>query len=254
MSDHIQITKSDGILTLILDRPAKKNALTDAMYEALADALDAARTDDGVRVILLRSEGEMFTSGNDVKEFAPIAMGGPPPRHVGRFLDAIATIAKPLVAAVQGRAIGIGATMLLHFDHVVLADNAELSTPFVSLALVPEASSTLLLPSRIGHLRAFAMFALGEPVGARDAFAWGLANKVVPLAELVATAEAFAARLAAQPVGALIATKQLMRNPAAVTAHMELEAAQFVARLQSAEAREAFMAFAARRPVVREQP
>ena len=247
MSDHIKITKADGILTLIIDRPEKKNALSDAMYKALADALDAAETDAEVRVIFLRSEGQMFTSGNDVKEFAAVAMGGAPPHHVARFLRAIATASKPLVAAVQGRAIGVGTTMLLHFDHVVLADNAELITPFVNLALVPEASSTLLLPARIGHLRAFAMFALGEPVVAQDAVSWGLANKVVPLAELVATAEAFAARLTAQPLGALIATKKLMRDTAAVTARMDLEAEQFVQCLKSAEAREAFMAFAARR-------
>ncbi|HET9989035.1 MAG TPA: enoyl-CoA hydratase-related protein [Kofleriaceae bacterium] len=248
MSDHVKITKSDGILTLILDRPEKKNALTDAMYGALADAIDDARTDDEVRVILLRSEGSMFTSGNDVGEFAAVAMGGSPPQHVGRFLRAITMAAKPLVAAVQGRAIGVGTTMLLHFDHVVLADNAELSTPFVNLALVPEASSSLLLPARIGHLRAFAMFALGEPVAAQEALSWGLANKVVPLAELVPTAEAFAARLAAKPAGALVATKQLMRDTAAVAAQMDLETEQFVERLKSAEAREAFMAFAARRP------
>lgn len=247
MSDHVKITKSAGILTLVIDRPDKKNALTEAMYAALADAVEAARTDDDVRVILVRGEGEMFSSGNDVKEFAAVAMGGSPPRHVTRFLDAIATTPKPIVGAVQGRAIGVGATMLLHFDHVVLADDAELITPFVNLALVPEAASTLLLPARIGHLRAFEMFALGEPVGAHQALAWGLANKVVPLAQLVTTAEAFAARLAAQPPGALVATKQLMRNPAPVTAHMRLEAEQFFARLQTAEARAAFMAFAARR-------
>jgi enoyl-CoA hydratase/carnithine racemase len=247
MSEHIKTTKTDGILTLVIDRPDKKNALTDLMYKALADAIDGARTDADVRVMLLRSEGEMFTSGNDVKEFASVAMGGPPPQHVARFLHAISTASKPLVAAVQGRAIGVGTTMLLHCDHVVLADNAELITPFVNLALVPEAASTLLLPARIGHLRAFSMFALGEPVSAEEALAWGLANKVVPLADLVATADAFARRLAAKPLGALIATKQLMRDTPAVTAHMNIETEQFLERLKSAEAREAFMAFAARR-------
>jgi len=247
MSDHIKITRAGGILTLILDRPDKKNALTDAMYKALADAIEAAQTDAEIHVILLRGEGEMFTSGNDVKEFAAVAMGGAPLHHVARFLHAIATASKPLVAAVQGRAIGVGTTMLLHFDHVVLADNTTLSTPFVNLALVPEAASSLLLPARIGHLRAFAMFALGDPVAAHEAVAWGLANKVVPPAELIATAEAFAARLAAQPLGALVATKRLMRDTPAVLARIDLEAAQFVECLKSADAREAFMAFAERR-------
>jgi len=247
MTDHIQIAKSDGLLTLVIDRPAKKNALTDAMYKALADALESARDDAEVRVMLLRGEGDLFTSGNDVGEFAAIAMSGKQPGHVTRFLHALATATKPLVAAVQGRAVGVGTTMLLHCDHVVLADDALLTTPFVNLALVPEAASSLLLPARIGYVRAFAMFALGEPVTAQDAVAWGLANKAVPASELVATAEAFARRLAAQPVGALIATKQLMRDSAALLAQIDRENQHFFERLKTAEAREAFMAFAERR-------
>ena len=246
MTEHIRIAKSDGILTLVLDRPAKKNALTDAMYKALADAIEAAREDPEVRVIFLRGEGDMFTSGNDVGEFAAIAMTGQQPQHVTRFLHAIATTVKPLVAAVHGRAVGVGVTMLLHCDHVVMADDATLATPFVNLALVPEAASSLLLPARIGHARAFAMFALGDPVSARDAVAWGIANKAVPAGELVATAEAFARRLAAQPPGALTATKALMRDSAALLAQIDSENQRFFERLKSAEAREAFMAFARR--------
>ena len=151
------------------------------------------------------------------------------------------------MAAVQGKAVGVGTTMLPHRDHVVLAENASLVAPFVSLALVPEAASTMLLPARIGHVRAFTMFALGEPVGAETAFAWGLANQVVPASELLATAMAFARRLTKQPLGALIATKQLMRDAGAITAHMDVESRQFVERLATAEAREAFIAFAERR-------
>src|SRR3569832_460743 len=161
MTDHIQIAKSDNLLTLVIDRPAKKNALTDAMYKALADALESARDDAEVRVVLLRGQGDMFTSGNDVGEFAPLAMGGQHAQHVMRFLHAIATATKPIVAAVQGRAVGVGATMLLHCDHVVLAADAQLVTPFVNLALVQEAASTLLLQARIGYERAFALFVFG---------------------------------------------------------------------------------------------
>src|SRR5439155_1278445 len=165
MTEHIKIEKSDGILSLTMARPDKKNALTNAMYGVLADAIEGAETDTSVRVLLIRGEGDMFTAGNDVGEFAAIATGAVQgERHVGRFLQALARSSRPLVAAVQGRAVGIGTTMLLHCDLVVLAENALLSTPFVNLALVPEASSSLLMPLRIGYARAFEMFALGDAV------------------------------------------------------------------------------------------
>jgi len=165
MTEHIRIEKSDGILSLTMARPDKKNALSNAMYGALADAIEAAETDASVRVLLIRGEGDMFTAGNDVGEFAAMATGAfQGERHVGRFVQALAKSSRPLVAAVQGRAVGIGTTMLLHCDLVVLAENALLSTPFVNLALVPEAASSLLMPLRIGYARAYEMFALGEAV------------------------------------------------------------------------------------------
>jgi enoyl-CoA hydratase/carnithine racemase len=247
MTEHIQIIRDAGILTLVLDRPAKKNALTDAMYRVLADELERCESDPATHVVVLRAEGETFSSGNDVSEFAAVAMGAPGPESAGRFLRGLARASKPLVAAVQGRAIGVGTTMLLHFDHVILAEDAQLSTPFVNLALVPEAASSLLLPARIGHARAFTMFALGEPVAARDAVAWGLANAMVPAANLAAAAQTFAGRLARQPVGALVAMKKLMRPTDAITRQMELEGREFLERLRSAEAKEAFRAFAERR-------
>ena len=250
MSEHVRIEKADGILALVLNRPEKKNALTDAMYGALADALEASDEDRETRVILLRGEGDMFTAGNDIADFAATNLSGAKqdgPKNVHRFIRNVSKAAKPIVAAVQGRAVGVGATMLLHCDQVVLSEEAKLSTPFVGLALVPEASSSLLLPARIGHLRAFSMFALGEAVEARDALAWGLANKVVPLTDLKATAEDIAARLARQPPGALVAAKRLMRDMAAIAARMDEESAEFARRLASPEAAEAFMAFAERR-------
>ena len=249
MTEHIKIEKSDGVLTLTMARPDKKNALTNAMYGALADSLEAAETDASVRVVLIRGEGDMFTAGNDIGEFAAIATGAfQGERHVSRFLQALAHSSRPLVAAVQGRAVGVGTTMLLHCDLVVLAENALLSTPFVSLALVPEAASSVLMPLRIGYARAFEMFALGEVVDAKSALAWGIANRVVPLDKLDAEARAFAMRLAKQPAGAVSAAKRLMRNPEALMAQIKAESAQFAARLQTAEAREAFTAFAERRP------
>src|SRR5262245_16010404 len=155
MTDHINIEHRDHILTLTFARPDKKNALTNAMYGTVADAILAAETDTQTRVIVLRGEGDMFTAGNDVGEFAMMATGAfKGERHVTRFTGAIARSTKPLIAAVQGRAVGIGTTMLLHCDFVVLAEDALLSTPFVNLALVPEFGSSLLMPLRIGYARA----------------------------------------------------------------------------------------------------
>lgn len=254
MSERIQSHHADGVLTLTLARADKKNAMTDAMYGALADALSAAERDNTVRVVLLRAEGDMFSAGNDIGEFASIAMSGgktnkgDAERNVVRFLHALASATRPLVAAVQGRAVGIGTTMLLHCDFVLLADNAQLSTPFVNLALVPEAASSLLMPARLGHVRAFEMFALGDAVSAESALAWGLANRVVPLYQLGTEAQAIAARLARQPLGALTETKRLMRDAELLKQQMDAESACFARRLQSPEAHEAFRAFADRRP------
>lgn len=249
MTEYIKTERKDGIVTLTFARPDKKNALTNAMYGVLADTLISAETDPAARVIVLRGEGDMFTSGNDVGEFAAIAAGAVHgERHVSRFIRALAQSTRPLVAAVQGRAVGVGTTMLLHCDFVVLAENALLSTPFVNLALVPEAASTLLMPMRIGHARAFEMFTLGDAMDANTAQSLGIANRVVPLDKLHAEAAGVAARLAKLPAGSLSATKRLMRDAAVLTAQIGAESECFAERLKTAEAREAFTAFAERRP------
>jgi enoyl-CoA hydratase/carnithine racemase len=249
MTEHIRIEHRDHILTLTFARPDKKNALTNAMYGALADAILAAETDKATRAIVLRGEGDMFTAGNDVGEFAAMAAGAfKGERHVTRFLEAITRSTQPMVAAVQGRAVGIGTTMLLHCDFVLLAENAQLSTPFVSLALVPEAASTMLMPLRIGYARAYEMFALGETMDASTALQLGIANRMVPVEKLHAEAAAIAAKLAKQPAGSLAATKRLMRNAEALAAQIGAESKCFAERLQTAEAREAFTAFAEKRP------
>lgn len=155
MTEHVRLENNNGIVTITLGRPDKKNALTDAMYGKLADTIESAESDPSARVLLIRGEGDMFTAGNDVGEFAAVASGkSEGSRNVGRFIQSLARCTRPLVAAVQGRAVGIGTTMLLHCDLVVLAENALMSTPFVSLALVPEAASSLLMPARIGYVRA----------------------------------------------------------------------------------------------------
>jgi enoyl-CoA hydratase/carnithine racemase len=249
MTDQVKVELEAGVLTLTLARPEKKNALSNAMYGVLADALERAETDPAIRVVVFQADGDSFTAGNDLQDFAAQAAGAfEGERHVMRFLKALAHATRPLVAAVQGQAVGVGTTMLLHCDLVYVAPDARLTTPFVGLALVPEAASSWLLPARIGHARAYAMFALGEAVDGITAVAWGLANAAAPEAELRTRARTAADKLAKQPLGALTATKRLMRDAAAIAALMDKEGALFAERLGTAEAREAFTAFAERRP------
>lgn len=250
MTEHVRVAVENGILRITLARADKKNALTQAMYAALGQALTRAETDATVRVVLLDAEGDAFTAGNDLGDFAAVAAGklsrDEMTTHV--FLDALAKARKPIVAAVQGLAVGIGVTMLLHCDLVFVADDAKLSTPFVNLALVPEAASSALLQARIGYVRAYAMFALGEPIDGRTAASLGLVNQSLPANEVPARALAAARLLATKPMGALQATKQLMRDGAAIAALMAKESEIFADRLQSPETAEALRAFAERRP------
>jgi enoyl-CoA hydratase/carnithine racemase len=248
MTDHVQVAVDAGVMTITLARPDKKNALSNAMYGVLADSLERAESDPAVRVVVFQADGDSFSAGNDLQDFAAQATGAfTGERHVMRFLKNLAKATRPLVAAVQGQAVGVGTTMLLHCDLVFTSPDAKLTVPFVNLALVPEAASSLLLPARIGHPRAYAMFALGEAVSGETAVAWGIANACVPLADLRAKARATADQLAKRPLGALTATKSLMRDAEAISALMDREGELFGQRLQTAEAREAFMAFAERR-------
>jgi enoyl-CoA hydratase/carnithine racemase len=249
VTDEVQSSIENGVLTLRLARPTKKNALHDAMYGVMAQALQQAQSDDAVRVVLLCAEGGDFTAGNDVADFAVAAASGRPmaDMQVVRFLRALVELDKPMVAAVQGRAIGIGLTVLLHCDLVYVATDASLSAPFVSLALVPEAASSVLLPQRIGYQRAFAIFARGEKLSGPDAVTLGLANQALPATELQAHALAAAESLASQPTEALRATRRLMRNPAQTWKSMQSEFEVFTQRLMSGEAQAVFAAFAARK-------
>jgi enoyl-CoA hydratase/carnithine racemase len=249
MTEHVRTSIEDGVLRITLARPEKKNALTNAMYGALGDALASAEKDPAIRVVLFEAEGDAFTAGNDIGDFAAVAAGtlkrDDMKAHV--FLTALANAQKPYVAAVQGLAVGVGVTMLLHCDLVFVAEDAKLSTPFVNLALVPEAASSMLMPARIGHTRAYAMFALGEPVEGKVAANIGLVTAAFPANEVRAHAFAAAKKLATKPTGALQATKKLMRDSATIAAVMARESEIFGARLRSAEAAEAFRAFAERR-------
>src|SRR6266478_760343 len=248
MNEHVKAELIDGILVLTLQRPEKKNALTGAMYDALSDNLERAETDSAIKVVLFQGDGDSFTAGNDLADFAAQANGRNSEESPAfRFIGNLGKAKKPLIAAVQGNAVGIGTTMLLHCDLVYLADNARLITPFVNLALVPEAASSWLLPWRIGHARAYAMFALGEPMEAAAALACGLANSVVPQSELRKRAHDAAIALTKRPAGSLSLTKKLMRDHQRIAAQIAEEGELFKERLKTPEAREAFAAFAERR-------
>lgn len=250
MSDqHIFVTHDDGVLEIRFNRPEKKNAITDAMYGAMASAIDAAKEDASVRAILFTAAGDYFSAGNDIGDFAAEATrpASNLPRNVGRFLEACIRAEKPLVAAVQGHAVGVGVTMLFQCDLVYIAEEARLTTPFINLALVPENASSLTIVQRLGHARAFAMLGLGEPLLGRDAAAFGLANAALPAGEVEARARAAAQALAKKPPESLRLTKELMRDTEALLARMREEGAIFAERLRSDEARAAFAAFTARR-------
>jgi enoyl-CoA hydratase/carnithine racemase len=240
----IQLDNSGGVLTITFARPAKKNALTAAMYQTVADALGAAQEDKAVRVILIRGSEGNFSSGNDLEDF----MKAPPKDDnapVFQFLRQISSAQKPLVAAVAGVAVGVGATMLLHCDLVYAADTAQLSLPFAQLGLCPEAASSLLLPRLAGHQVAAEKLLLGEPFDALEAHRIGLVNRVLPAAELDAFAAKQAAKLAALPASSLRVTKALLKDTGGVdlAARMSEEGRHFGAMLRSPEAREAMSAF-----------
>jgi enoyl-CoA hydratase/carnithine racemase len=247
MTEHVKIKQDGAVLEIIFARPEKKNALSNAMYRAAAEALDGAQKDQTIRVVLFAAEGDAFTAGNDLADFASAAAGKGDGLAAQGFIQALGRADKPIVAAVPGLAVGVGTTMLLHCDLVYLAETARLSTPFVNLALVPEAASSMLLPARIGYVRAFAMFALGDGISAAEALALGLANKVLPKDQVLAAARETARTLAKRPLGAIVATKKLMRDKEQILRRMDEEGAVFAQRLQTSEAREAFEAFAERR-------
>ena len=235
---------SDSILRIQINRPEKKNALTVAMYAEMAAALDRGAHDPAVRVILIHGHPQVFSSGNDLVDF----MRDPPTgedRPVFQFLRAIASAAKPVVAAVNGPAVGIGTTMLLHCDFVYAGEGTRFQLPFVNLALVPEAASSLLFPATIGYQRAAELFLLGEPFTAGKARDYGLVTEVVADGEELNAAQATARKLAAKPPAALRLTKMLMKKSMAdaVAKQMGEEGVHFGHQLRSPEAAEAFKAF-----------
>lgn len=244
ISSHIE----NAICVLEIDRIDKKNALTAEMYSAMTEVLRRAQADSAVRVLLILGRGGAFTAGNDLEDFLrhpPVAVDAP----VFQFMLALKDFEKPVVAAVEGVAVGIGTTLLLHCDLAYAADTAKLALPFVNLGVVAEFASSLLLPLNAGYVKAAEKLLLGEPFSAAEALEMRIVNAVLPATEVQAHARAQAEKLAARPPGALKDTKRLMRQALAaqVTAAIEAESRLFCARLVAGEAQEAISAFLEKR-------
>ncbi|MEO5686252.1 MAG: enoyl-CoA hydratase [Burkholderiaceae bacterium] len=240
----IRTVNTNGVAVIEIARPEKKNALTQAMYTAMTEAILAADADATIRALLITGQPGIFTSGNDLEDF----MQRPPQGEdspVFQFMKALAECGKPVVAAVTGGAIGIGTTMLLHCDLVYVSDEARLAMPFVTLGLVPEYASSLLIPQRVGNAKATELLLLGEPFNGQSAVEMGIANAVLPAAEVVNHARRMAERFNALPPGAVRESKALMRRgqQALVKETIAVEAGVFGKRLRSPEAMEAFQAF-----------
>ncbi|CAD7052916.1 enoyl-CoA hydratase [Pseudorhizobium endolithicum] len=248
MSDsHILFERPEaqpGVLVIRLNRPEKKNAITTAMYARMTEALHDANNHADIRAIAFLGTDNCFSAGNDMGDFLAYAMGGGGRPSAADFLQALATCDKPMVSGVDGLAIGIGTTIHLHCDMTIASDRSLFRTPFVDLALVPEAASSLIAPRVMGHQRAFALLAAGEGFSAEQAREAGIVWKVVPASDVEAETLALAASLAAKPPHALKIARNLIRgNGDDVLARMDEELVHFTAQLRSAEARAAFEAF-----------
>jgi enoyl-CoA hydratase/carnithine racemase len=248
MSD-IVTERLGNILSVQLNRPSKRNAITTEMYVTLADVLEAAAKDDQVRVVLCHAAGESFSAGNDLQNFLehpPALFGSPQTRLIHALMD----FGKPLVAAVQGVALGVGTTLLTHCDFVYAAESAQFQLPFIHLGVVPEFGSSYLLPLRSGHLRASELFLLGRPFPAREAAEIGLVTEVVPDAKLLAAAMETAQALASKSAAAVRDTKRLLKNLSRrrLEEAVRLELESFADRVHSDEAKEAFRDFLTKHP------
>jgi enoyl-CoA hydratase/carnithine racemase len=249
MAELVLVADDGPVRTVRMNRPEKKNALTLPMYDAMAAAIESAPQNPSTRCVLIAGAPTAFCAGNDIGDFVSMAMGsGALGAPILRFLYALARCEMPLIAAVQGNAVGVGTTMLMHCDHVVAASNARFATPFVGLGLVPEAASSLLAPRLMGQARAFSLLVMGRPLGAEEAKAAGLINTVVAPEAVEAEAMKAAREIAALPPQGVSASRRLMRGkPDEIIARIDEEAELFKARLQSAEARAAFEAFLTRK-------
>ncbi len=248
MIDHVYVTREEsGVLLVRLTRPEKKNALTSAMYDAMSDALASADRDEAVGAVVLTGSGGVFTAGNDLSDFLAVAQGSSSDLPASRFIRQLARTETPLVAAVEGIAIGVGTTLTFHCDLVYAAPGTTFRMPFVDLGLVPEAGSSYLLPRRIGLAKATEVLMMGDGYDAGEAARLGLVNAVVESDRLLPHALAQAAKLGSKPQSAIAATRRLIRGDGAELAKaMETEARAFREALASPAANQAFQTFLAR--------
>lgn len=253
MTGHLQVSDNDATRVITMRRPEKKNAITRDMYRAMSDAIESAQNDPAIRCIVITGDSGMFTAGNDLDDFLKDGTSGdedvaPAASDAVKFLYALARNAKPLIAAVEGIAIGIGATMLFHCDYVLAANSATFSTPFIHLGLVPEGASSLLAPRSIGYQRAFAMLVMGRTLSADEAREAGFVNAVVAAGQAGAEAEKVAREICALPAEAVALSRKLLKTPPEeLTRRIDLESRLFSERLRSEEAIAAFEAFFARK-------
>ncbi|YBV98244.1 crotonase/enoyl-CoA hydratase family protein [Phyllobacteriaceae bacterium JZ32] len=248
MSEHIIIERIEAVQLIRIARPEKKNALTRAMYAAMAEALRTGDADDAIRVHVLFGAPGAFSAGNDMQDFMAAASGGTMGVEVLDFLGALSAAKKPVVSGVDGLAIGIGTTIHLHCDLTFATPQSLFRTPFVDLGLVPEAASSLIAPRLMGYQKAFALLALGEGFSAEAAKEAGIVHRIVPVEELEPTALEAARAIAARPPQAMQITKALLRGAdEPVGDRIAREARHFAERLTSQEAREAVMAFLAKK-------
>ncbi len=246
MPQNVLVTDKENIRTITLNRPAKKNALTHAMYQSMADAITGAEADPNIKVLILTGAEDCFTSGNDLGDF----LGAPPELNkqerppVSQFMFALLNAKKPVIAAIEGPAVGIGVTLLLHCDFVYAGKESYFVTPFVNLALPPEYASTLVLPFAVGPKKATEMLMLGEKVSAETAANTGLITAMTATGSALHTAQETAQKLAAKAPNALRLTKQLLRMPPeSPVERMNREGELFASRLHSCEFRESVAAF-----------
>ncbi|KIZ47697.1 MULTISPECIES: crotonase/enoyl-CoA hydratase family protein [Rhodopseudomonas] len=247
MSLHVTITDEDGARVIALRRPEKKNALTQEMYRAISEAIDAAQHDAAIRCLVITGSAGVFTSGNDLDDFLKAGTdtsGAPRASNATKLLYALAHNTKPLIAAVDGLAIGIGTTLLFHCDYVLASSNASFSTPFIQLGLVPEGASSMLAPRAMGLHRAFAMLVMGRKLNAEQACSAGFVNEVVAPDQLEATAIKVAQEICALPAEAVAISRKLLRpSTEELTARIDQETKLFSARMTSSEAVAAFTRF-----------
>jgi len=251
MTGHVTVTNEDAVRIIALRRPEKKNAITQDMYSDMSAAIDSAQNNASIRCLIISGEPGVFTAGNDLEDFLKDGTsntGTPRPSEAIKFLHSLAQNAKPIVAAVDGIAIGIGTTLLFHCDQVIASTRATFATPFIHLGLVPEGASSLLAPWLMGHQRAFSMLVMGRTLNAEEARAAGFVNKIVEPDHLEAEARKVAREIAALPAEAVAASRKLLKHPPEdLIRRIDHEAHLFGERMRSAEAVAAFKAFFARK-------